>query len=304
VDESAPASAVVKPDVEVEGATSDPGSGDPTLTEHHPSSAAGTDPSLVPAIRTRGLVKQFGAECAVDHLDLEVLPGQFFGFLGPNGAGKSTTMRILCGLLRPTRGTAEVVGMDVVTDSVGVKARIGVLPEEPILYERLTGREMLWYAGRLYGVDGPTIEARSRDLFTLMALSTRDVDKAVVDYSMGMRKKLGLACALLHRPRVLFLDEPFNGIDAVTSRAIYGVLQGAVSAGMTVFFTSHVLEVAEALCTSVGIIDRGRLLAVGSLDEVRTQLGASPDTPLGELFVDLVDPATRTRGAELLNWLT
>ncbi len=257
-----------------------------------------------PAVATARLVKDFGVKRAVDHLDLVVPAGEFFGFLGPNGAGKSTTIKILCGLLRPTSGQATVAGADVVDDPVAVKARIGILPEEPVLYERLTGREMLWYAGRLYGLDGRTVEQRSDDLLDLMAMADADSDKAIVDYSMGMKKKIGLACALLHRPRVLFLDEPFNGIDAVTSRSIYRVLKEATAGGgMTVFFTSHVLEVAESLCTSVAIINDGRLRAYGTLAEVRQQAGAEPDAPLGEVFVDLVDPETRDRGAELLSWL-
>lgn len=264
---------------------------------------SGARPPAQSAVTARQLVKDFGTKRAVDHLDLQVPVGEFFGFLGPNGAGKSTTIRILCGLMRPSAGTAEVAGIDVVRDPVTVKARIGILPEEPVLYERLTGREMLWYAGRLYGLDGRTVQKRSLDLLELMAMADADADKAIVDCSMGMRKKIGLACALLHRPRVLFLDEPFNGIDAVTSRAIYGVLKGATAGGMTVFFTSHVLEVAEALCTSVAIIAQGRMRAQGTLEDVRRQAGAAPGARLGEVFVDLVDPETRHRGAELLEWL-
>jgi len=255
------------------------------------------------AIQTRALVKEYSGRAVVNHLDLDVGEGEFFGFLGPNGAGKTTTMRILCGLLRPTGGQAWVAGHDVLHDPLEVKARIGVLPEEPILYERLTGREMLWYAGRLYGLDGLTVEQRSNDLLGLMALEARDADRPIVDYSMGMRKKVGLACALLHRPRVLFLDEPFAGIDAVTSRAIYGLLQSAVRGGMTVFFTSHVLEVAEVLCTKVAIIHEGSVRACGRLDEVRAQVGAAPGTPLGEVFVDLVDPRTASATSDLLDWL-
>jgi len=256
------------------------------------------------AVHVRGLVKEYDGTRVVDSLDLEVPQGEFFGFLGPNGAGKTTTIRILCGLLRPTEGAVSVAGFDVLEEPLKVKARIGVLPEEPVLYERLTGREMLWYAGRLYGLDGRTVEERSEDLLALMALAGGDEDRPIVDYSMGMRKKIGLACALLHKPAVLFLDEPFGGIDTVTSRAIYHVLRGAVAGGMTIFFTSHVLEVAESLCSSVGIIQDGRLCAVGTLEEVRAQAGAAQGTPLGEVFVDMVDPGTAERAADLLQWLT
>jgi len=255
------------------------------------------------AVRVRGLLKQYGEHRAVDHLDLEVPAGEFFGFLGPNGAGKTTTIRMLTGLLRPTAGTAHVAGIDVVADPIGVKATIGVLPEEPVLYERLTGREMLWFAGRLHGLAAGVVEARTDDLLRLMSLSAADADKLVVDCSLGMRKKIGLAAALLHRPRVLFLDEPFNGIDAVTSRAIYEVLREAVRGGMTVFFTSHVLEVAETLCTRLAIIHDGRIRAEGTLDDVRRQVGAPADRPLGDVFVDLVDPGTKERAAGLVEWL-
>lgn len=255
------------------------------------------------ALTVRGLRKDFGRKRAVDGLDLDVPAGEFFGFLGPNGAGKSTTIRILCGLMRPSAGRVSVAGVDVLADPVETKRRIGILPEEPVLYERLTGREMLWYAGRLHGLDGRVVEQRSDDLLELMALGSDDAERPIVDYSMGMRKKIGLACALMHRPRVLFLDEPFNGIDPLTSRAINQVLRKAVEGGMTVFFTSHVLEVAESLCTSVGIIQEGRLRARGTLAEVREQAGAAPDTPLVDVFVDLVDPETAERAEELLPWL-
>ena len=260
-------------------------------------------PSAPPAVVTRGLAKRYGSVQALEGLDLDVPAGEFYGFLGPNGAGKTTAIRILCGLQRPTHGGAWVAGYDVVGSPLEVKRRIGVLQEEPVLYDRLTGREMLWYAGRLYGLDGDTVEQRGGELFELMGLDDAAAARPIVDYSMGMRKKVGLAVALLHAPRVLFLDEPFNGIDAVTSRVIYRALRRAVGGGMTVFFTSHVLEVAETLCTRVGIIVGGRIVAGGTLDEVRESVGAPPGTPLGELFVDLVDPATRERGEELLGWL-
>ncbi len=261
------------------------------------------EPTRPFAIEIDRLVKDYGPNRAVDGLSLQVPRGEFFGFLGPNGAGKSTTMRILCGLLLPTSGSIRVAGCDVLDNPVAVKALIGLLPEEPVLFERLTGREMLWYAGRLYGLDADTIELRTDDLFRLMGLSDPDADRPIVDYSMGMRKKVGLATALLHSPRVLFLDEPFAGIDALSSRAIYSALRRAVDAGMTVFFTSHVLEVAESLCTSVGIIQEGRMRACGTLEAIRKEAGAAPDTPLTELFIDLVDPEGGNRLQGPLEWL-
>jgi len=241
------------------------------------------------SVRMQGLSKVFaGGKVAVDDLHLEVKKGEFFGFLGPNGAGKSTTIKILCGLLRPTEGVATVLGRDVVAEPLAVKARIGLLPEEVNTYERLTGEELLIFTGRMYGLSRATATERAAELLDFMEILRDDRRKLIVDYSMGMKKKTVLAAALIHGPKLLFLDEPFNGIDAVTSRAIRSVLTRAAEEGVTIFFSSHVMEVVERLCTRIAIIDEGRLLAVGDLDALREQTGQGPGASLEEVFVHLV----------------
>jgi len=253
------------------------------VTEHERSSEDEV------SVRIERLTKVFERrKIAVDHLDLEVRRGEFFGFLGPNGAGKSTTIKILCGLLRPSRGRATVLGYDVVKEPLEVKARIGLLPEEVNTYERLTGEELLIFTGQMYGLSRAEATTRAGELLDFMEIARGDRHKMIVDYSMGMKKKTVLAAALIHGPRLLFLDEPFNGIDAVTSRAIRNMLTRAVQEGVTIFFSSHVLEVVERLCTRIAIIDRGRLLAVGDLAALREQTGHGPDATLEEVFVGLV----------------
>lgn len=242
------------------------------------------------AVRIEGLTRKFGLQkVAVDQLDLTVERGEFFGFLGPNGAGKSTTIKILCGLLRPSWGQAYVLGHNVAKEPLAVKARIGLLPEEVNTYERLTGEELLVFTGRMYGLARETAVDRAAELLDFMEISRSDRRKLVVDYSMGMKKKTVLAAALIHGPELLFLDEPFNGIDAVTSRAIRNVLTKAVEEGVTIFFSSHVMEVVERLCTRVAIIDQGRLRAIGNIEELREQTGHAAEATLEEIFVDLVD---------------
>lgn len=241
------------------------------------------------SVELDGLTRVFaGGKVAVDDLHLKVRRGEFFGFLGPNGAGKSTTIKILCGLLKPTRGQARVLGHDVVREPLLVKAKIGLLPEEMNTYERLTGRELLVFTGRMYGLDRAESSRRAEELLDFMEISEEERRKLVVDYSMGMKKKTVLAAALIHNPKVLFLDEPFNAIDAVTGRAIRDVLTRAVSQGVTIFFSSHVMELVEKLCTRIAIIDQGRLLAVGDLPGLRERTGHAADASLEEIFVDLV----------------
>ncbi|HYC77972.1 MAG TPA: ABC transporter ATP-binding protein, partial [Planctomycetota bacterium] len=239
-------------------------------------------------VALRALGRSFGPKVAVADLDLQVFPGEFFAFLGPNGAGKSTTIKIATAMLRPTAGYARVLGFDVVAHPLEVKRRIGVLPEEVQLYERLTPLETLRFAGALYGLRKDEIASRSAELLDLLEIAAADRRKMVVDFSMGMRKKVALACALLHAPRLLFLDEPFNGIDAVTTRAIKDVLQQAVGRGVTIFFSSHILEQVERLCTRIGVIDHGRLKALGTLPELRAASGMAPDASLEDVFVRLV----------------
>jgi ABC-2 type transport system ATP-binding protein len=246
------------------------------------------------AIETTGLRRTFGELVAVDSIDLNVRSGTFFGFLGPNGAGKSTTIKMLTGLLDKSSGAASVLGYDINRDAVEVKRRIGVVPEELALFDRLTGTEQLTFVGRMYGVEKNVIRSRASELLELMGLHEQD-RKLIVDYSHGMKKKLALASALIHRPRLLFLDEPFEGIDAVASRQIKDLLLAMVSKGVTIFLTSHILEIVEKLCTDLAIIHRGKLVAQGPLAELRQGSG------LEETFLGLVggDRAARTT----LSWL-
>jgi ABC-2 type transport system ATP-binding protein len=249
-----------------------------------------TLPTYPYAIEAQDLVKVYKAEkkradlIAVDHLNLRVAPGEFYGFLGPNGAGKSTTIKMLTGLLRPTSGRIVIAGADLAADPLAVKRAIGVLPEDLNLYERLTSYEFLKFAAQMYGLPSSEADRKSRDLLELMELSG-DADKLIVDYSMGMKKKVALAGAMIHDPRVLFLDEPFNGIDALSSRKIRDVLRQRTEQGTTVFFSSHVLEVVEKLCTRVAIIAHGRLVGEGTMDDLRAQ---TQDTSLEDIFVHLV----------------
>lgn len=253
-----------------------------------------------PAIELQGVTRRFGEHLAVDNLTFTVRKGDFFGFLGLNGAGKSTTIRILSGLLLPTSGKALVAGLDVTTSPHEVKRRIGILPEEVTTYERLSGFELLKFVGRIYGMTESAIEERSIDLFRVLDFTPEDSSKLIVDYSMGMKKKIALAAALIHNPEILFLDEPFNGIDAVTSRSIRLILKRAVESGVTVFFSSHILEVVERLCNRLGVIHNGRLVAYGTLDEIRQAHSVTHDTRLDDLFVRLVGGEDQ---AESLDWL-
>jgi ABC-2 type transport system ATP-binding protein len=247
------------------------------------------------AIETSGLTRLFGDRAAVADLSLAVPEGAFYGFLGPNGAGKSTTMRMLTGLLAPSSGSARVLGLDLRHEPLAIKRQIGVVPDGLALFERLSGAEQLRIHGQLFGLDRAEAGRRAEALLEAMEL-TDDAGKLVVDYSHGMKKKLALGCALIHAPRVLFLDEPFEGIDAVAVTGIRRMLQELVARGrMTIFLTSHVLEVVERLVTHVGIIRDGRLVAQGTLDEVR---GAAS---LEEVFIRTVgEDRIAPRG---LSWL-
>lgn len=220
------------------------------------------------AVATAGLTRQFGTFTAVDQVNLEVATGQFFGFLGPNGAGKSTTIKMLTGLLAPSAGSIEILGCDLLRDPVEVKRQIGVVPEGMALFGRLTGSEYLEFVGRMYGLDRATAARRTAELLEFMQLAG-ETKKLITDYSHGMQKKLALAAAVIHGPRVLFLDEPFEGVDAIAAGTLKAMLQSMIARGATIFLTSHVLEIVERLCSHVAIIDHGRLVANGSLDELR-----------------------------------
>ena len=227
-----------------------------------------------PSILTEGLTRRFGDFIAVDNVNLSVAAGQFYGFLGPNGAGKSTTIKMLTGLLAPTAGRVEILGLDLQSNPVEVKRQIGVVPEGMALFGRLTGREYLNFVGRMYGLDRATTESRSEELLDFMQLGDES-KKLVADYSHGMQKKLSLAAAVIHGPRVLFLDEPFEGVDAIASGTLKNMLTRMIARGATIFLTSHVLEIVERLCSHLGIIHHGKLVAQGSLEELRAGVAAS-----------------------------
>jgi ABC-2 type transport system ATP-binding protein len=258
---------------------------------------SGTTPA---AIVTRDLVRLFGQKAAVNHLNLTVNRGEFFGFLGPNGAGKSTTIKMMVGLLRPTSGSVWVGGVDVWKDPVQARSLMGVLPEYLNIYERLSGREFLVFAAHMYGVPGADIPRRAGELLQVLTLAD-DADKLIVDYSVGMRKKIALAAALIHRPEVLFLDEPFEGIDPVSSRVIRDILHDLTQHGTTIFFSSHIMEVVERLCTRVGIINQGTLVAEGTLQELRERAsGEDKDATLEDIFLNVIGARNENHN---LSWL-
>ena len=267
------------------------------------------DAGAATAIETFELVRRFGDFTAVDRVNLRVRTGSFFGFLGPNGAGKSTTIKMLTGLLAPTAGRVRVLGRDIAAEPNEVKRRIGVVPEDLNLFERLTGAEMLSFTGRMYGLGREDIVSRSRELLELMELDA-EPRKLVVEYSHGMKKKLALACALIHRPEILFLDEPFEGVDAIASRTLKDLLSRLTSRGLTVFLTSHVLEIVERLCTDIAIISEGRLVAEGPLEELRRGISWGAESGEGEggalsledYFIRVVG-GSHGAGADALRWL-
>ena len=232
-----------------------------------------------PTIATENLARRFGELVAVQDVNLRVAAGQFFGFLGPNGAGKSTTIKMLTGLLAPSAGRIQILGLDLEANPVGVKRQIGVVPEGMALFGRLTGAEYLNFVGRMYGLDRETSAQRAAELLEFMQLADQN-KKLVTDYSHGMQKKLALAAAVIHGPKVLFLDEPFEGVDAIAAGTLKAMLQRMITRGATVFLTSHVLEIVERLCSHVAIIHRGQLVAQGSLEELRAGVEAQAATSL------------------------
>lgn len=248
-----------------------------------------TGTAAVPALSLRGLTKRYGSTLAVDALDLDVPAGSFFGLVGPNGAGKTTTLSMATGLLRPDAGTAAVLGHQLWDGAGGYaessvvagKALLGVLPDGLRLFDRLTGAELVRYAGLLHGLPRPVAAERSVELLAALDL-TEASGVLVVDYSAGMTKKVALACALVHAPRVLVLDEPFEAVDPVSANGIRAILTGFVAGGGTVVLSSHVMDLVQRLCDAVAVVARGRVLAAGPIDAVRA--GAS----LEERFIELV----------------
>jgi len=252
-------------------------------------------------IETQGLRRTFGDFTAVDGINLRVERGQFYGFLGPNGAGKSTTIKMLTGLLRPTAGRIQVLGLDLMQDTVEVKRRIGVVPEGLALFERLTGTQLLNFVGRMYGLSRETAAERTSELLDFMELREASA-QMVADYSHGMKKKIALAAAVIHSPEILFLDEPFEGVDAVAASTLKGLLQRFLARGGTVFLTSHVLGVVERLCTHIGIIQNGRMVVSASLEDLRAGVavpGAEGDSlTLEQIFLRVVG-GSRSHDGEL-----
>jgi ABC-2 type transport system ATP-binding protein len=248
------------------------------------------------AIETFGLTRRFGKLVAVDAIDLRVEPGTFYGFLGPNGAGKSTTIKMLTGLLAPSAGSMRILGEDVGQPELAlkVKRRVGVVPENLSLFENLTAREYLTFIGRMYLMPKQTIRERAAELLAMMDLEQEE-KKLTLEFSHGMRKKLALAAALLPKPDLLFLDEPFEGVDAVASRVLRDTLKRVVERGATVFLTSHILEIVEKLCTHVGIVAQGKLVHQAPMADIRSQ------GTLEERFLQVVG-ADRTE-KQTLSWL-
>jgi len=248
------------------------------------------------AIETSQLTRNFDRFCAVNQLDLRVPAGCFYGFLGPNGAGKSTTIKMLTGLLAPSGGRIQVLGTDLGNPAraLEVKRRVGVVPENLALFENLTAREYLTFIGRMYLLPPETIKARSEELLAMMDLA-KEEKKLTLEYSHGMKKKLALAAALIPNPELLFLDEPFEGVDAVASKVLRDTLKQCVQHGATVFLTSHVLEIVEKLCTAVGIIAHGQMVHQGTMEELRR--GGS----LEDKFLAVVGDDSQER--QKLSWL-
>jgi ABC-2 type transport system ATP-binding protein len=246
-----------------------------------------------PAIAVLDLRKVYAGKTAVDGLSLEVPRGCFFGFLGPNGAGKSTTIRMLTGLIPPTSGSIELLGMRLPDQELEIKRRVGLVPDESLLFDRLTGGEFLEFVGRMYGLARPVAMERTRSLLDLFELA--ESRKLIAEYSKGMRKRLAMAASLIHRPELFLMDEPFEGVDAVGARLMKEILQDQVRRGATIFLTSHVLEVVERLCDRVAIIDHGRIVRQGSMHELR----GGTDS-LEDVFVRVVGSS---REFQELEWL-
>ncbi len=248
---------------------------------------------MTPALELKGVTKRFGEKVAVDDLTLSIEPGSFLGLVGRNGAGKSTTLKMATSLVEPTSGSVHVLGHDLRTDSLSARRLMGVMPEDMALLELLTGAQYLHFVGRMYGLADAEIDKRGQELFDTLDLKPGS-RTLVADYSFGMKKKLALCAALIHGPKLLFLDEPFEGIDAITNRTIKDILLSLQQRGVTLVLTSHILEVVEKLCPQIAIIDEGKLKAFGTFDELRQGKDS-----LESLFVDLVGAGPRGG----LSWL-
>ncbi len=251
-------------------------------------------PEITPAIAVRDLRKVYEGKAAVDGLTLTVPRGCFFGFLGPNGAGKSTTIRMLTGLIPPNSGSIELLGMPMPAQEMEIKKRIGLVPDESLLFDRLTGAEFLEFVGRMYGLARPLAIRRAKELLELFELAG-ERGKLIAEYSKGMRKRVAMAASLIHRPELFLMDEPFEGVDAVGARLMKDILLDRVRHGATIFLTSHVLEVVERLCDRVAIVNRGKIVMEGAVKDLRV----GTET-LEDVFVRVVG---KEREFERLEWL-
>ncbi len=247
-------------------------------------------------IKTTGLIKRFGDKLAVNGVNLDVRSGEIFGFLGPNGAGKTTTIKMICGLLRPTAGSAFVGEFDIQRQPIAAKSILGYVPDEPMLYEKLSAREFLGFVADLYNVPLQQAEHRAEDLLKLLDL-TNDADNLIEGFSHGMRQKTAIASALMHDPRVLVLDEPTVGLDPKSARFIKDILRQLAERGAAVFLSTHILEIAERMCDRIGIIDHGNLIAVGTVEELRA---GQADQSLEDIFLSLTGGAEYAEIAQVL----
>ena len=252
-----------------------------------------------PLIETRNLIKRYGDKIAVNDVSFDVHGGEIFGFLGPNGAGKTTTIKMIVGLLRPSEGTVKVAGYDVVTAPIQAKAACGYVPDEPNLYAKLTGRELLRFVGDLYGLDPAQAARRSEELLRLFGLSEA-ADDTTDSYSHGMQQKTSLAAALVHDPRVLILDEPTVGLDPKSARLIKDLLRQIADRGAAVMLSTHILEIAQNMCDRIGIINKGKLIAAGTMDELRQVEGVQGETSLEDIFLSLTGGTEYAEIAEVL----
>ncbi len=259
---------------------------------------------MLHAICARNLTKRFGALTAVDELSLKVESGALFGFVGPNGAGKTTTINMLTGLLKPTSGTVEILGRELEKDPVEIRRDTGVMPEGLALYDQLTGEEYLYFVGIMYGLEKEEIHFRSEELFQFMDL--QDFRKTYIyEYSMGMKKKISLASIFLHDPKVLFLDEPFEGIDPVSSKLVRSALEQMRDKGATLFLTSHILSAIEKMCTEICLINKGEIIFTSPTEEIRDrikdEISQKRYDDLEDVFLSLVASDEKAKG---LSWLS
>jgi ABC-2 type transport system ATP-binding protein len=249
-------------------------------------------------IETQALVKRYGDKLAVNNVSFEVQAGEVFGFLGPNGAGKTTTIKMIVGLLQPTSGTIRVAGYNVQAQPLLAKAASGYVPDTPNLYAKLTGRELLRFVGDLYSLDRQRLAQRTEELLRVLDLNEA-ADQTIDSYSHGMQQKASLAAALMHDPKVLVLDEPTVGLDPKSARLIKDILRQMAERGTAVFLSTHILEIAERMCDRIGIINKGELVAIGTMNELRS-LGKAGETSLEDIFLGLTGGAEEAEISEIL----